>query len=297
MLEADGTVVFSQGDIDRPFFYRSSAKPFQAFVSMEAGAGLAPMELAMACASHRGFPVHLSIVESILAAAGLDETALQCPHDWPASPTARDLVVARGGQRRRRIWHNCSGKHAGFLRACVASDWPTDTYLDPSHPLQRRVIEFVSEVGDFDVKPVSVDGCGAPVMRTTVRTMALMFAKLATEDRFSQIRTSMHRYPALIGSNSEGDSRIAIATNSVVKGGAVGCVGAGVEGQVGVAAKAWDGMNLIAYQAIAVVLAELGLLSDAGVSELGGVLAPPVFGGEEVVGAYESLLAVSTDRP
>lgn len=295
-LTADGTVVFAQGEIDRPFFYRSSAKPFQGFVTMEVGADLAPTELAMACASHRGFPAQLAIVESMLAHAGLDETALKCPLDWPLSSVAKDLVVASGEKSPRRIWHNCSGKHAGFLRACVANGWPVESYLDPSHPLQQRVISFVGDVGDFDPEPVGVDGCGAPVLRTTVRTMALMFAKLATEDRFEPIRTAMHRYPALIGSNSEGDSRIAIASNSVAKGGAVGCAGAGVEGQVGIAAKAWDGMNLIAYQAIAVVLDRLGLLSDVGRSELDDVLAPPVFGGGEVVGSFESLLGDLSSR-
>ena len=290
VLEPDGTVIFGSGDIDRSFFYRSSAKPFQAYVAMEAGADLNQLELAMSCASHRGFPVHVSLVGSMLAKVGLDESALQCPHDWPLASVARDQHVAAGVTEKRRIWHNCSGKHAGFLRACVANGWDLDSYLDPEHPLQKRIIDFASELGEFDVRPVGVDGCGAPVLKTTVRAMALMFSRLATEDRFAAVRTAMHRYPSLTGSNREGDSRIAIATNSVAKGGAVGCVGVGVEGHVGVAAKAWDGSNLIAYQAAAVIMDHLGLLSGTARTELDDVISPPVLGGGGVVGHYESRL-------
>lgn len=292
MLRSDGEIVFASGDIDRSFFYRSSAKPFQAFVSVSSGAELEPLELAMACASHRGLPVQVGIVESMLARAGLDESALRCPHDWPISSRAKQMLVGGGARSTRRIWHNCSGKHAGFLRACVASGWPIESYLDSGHPLQRRIIEFVSDVGDFDARPVGVDGCGAPVLRTSVRTMAMMFARLATEDRFSTIRSVMHRYPSLVGSNTEGDSRMGIATNSAVKGGAVGCVGVAVDGQLGIAAKAWDGSGLIAYQAAAMVLKGLGFVSDVGAVELADVLSPPVFGGGEVVGSFESRLEV-----
>ena len=32
---------------------------------------------------------------------------------------------------------NCCGKHAAMLATCVANGWPTATYLDPEHPLQR----------------------------------------------------------------------------------------------------------------------------------------------------------------
>ena len=34
---------------------------------------------------------------------------------------------------------NCSGKHAAMLATCVANGWPTETYLDADHPLQRAI--------------------------------------------------------------------------------------------------------------------------------------------------------------
>lgn len=275
------------GDIDRSFFLRSSAKPFQAFVSQQAGADLSRLQLAVACASHRGFPVHVALVSSILEDAGLGENALQCPPDWPLDASAARMALRDGAGEPRRLWHNCSGKHAGFLRACVASGWPVENYLDPSHPLQRAVIDFVSEIGGFPVEPVGVDGCGAPVLRTTVRAMATMFARLGTDPVLSDVFTAMHRYPALVAVNGQGDTEIAIVTNSAAKGGAQGCIGVAVSDRFGVAVKSWDGLGQVACLGAASALDQLGVLSATARDTLEPVIHPPVLGGGRPVGRLE----------
>lgn len=287
VLAADGTLIASHGDIDRPFFIRSSAKPFQATVSQEAGADLDALEMALASASHRGYPVHIALVASMLARAGLDESALQCPFDWPLGTEARHRMIRGGERKKRRIWHNCSGKHAAFLRACVASGWPTDSYLDPEHPLQQSVIEFVSELGDYPVQPVGVDGCGAPVLRTTARVMARMFARLSTSDRLAPAFGAMHQYPALVAANGEGDTEIAIATHSAAKGGAAGCLGVATDRGYGVAVKSWDGSGSVANLAAVSALQQLDALSPTAESALERFLRPPVLGGGRPVGNLE----------
>jgi len=294
VVDRDGKLVARHGDIDRVFFLRSAAKPFQALVSQESGAGLDPMELAMACASHRGFPVHVALVESMLARAGLDETALQCPPDWPLSPVAAREMHRAGAGSRRRIWHNCSGKHAGFLRACVANGWPIESYLDPDHPLQREIVARVGELGSFPVGPIGVDGCGAPVLRTTARAMATLFGRLATDDDCAQVFGEMHRYPGLIGANGEGDTEIAIVTNSAAKGGAAGCVGVAVHDRLGIGVKSWEGLGSIGNLAAAAALHQLGVLVPTGVDSLGPILRPPVLGGDRVVGHIEAVFYLET---
>ncbi|HUG09220.1 MAG TPA: asparaginase [Acidimicrobiia bacterium] len=286
----DGSVVASSGDIDRPFYIRSSAKPFQATISQEAGAELTALQMAMGCASHRGFPVHIALVESMLEQAGLGEAALGCPPDWPLGNTAREMTMASGASGKRRIWHNCSGKHAAFLRACVASGWPTETYLSPDHPLQREIIHFISELGEYPAEPVGIDGCGAPVLRTTARAMALLFAQLAAEPRLQGAFTAMHRYPALVGGNGAGDTEIAIATNSAAKGGAAGCLGVAVDDRLGIAVKSWDGLGTVAGLAAVSALEQLGCLTVAALDALQPVLHPPVLGGGAPVGSYEPRL-------
>jgi L-asparaginase II len=287
-MSADGALLASVGDIDRPFYLRSSAKPFQAAASQDSGADLNALELAMASASHRGFPVHVALVESMLARAGLDEGSLRCPRDWPLAPGAARIVAHSGATSPRRVWNNCSGKHAGFLRACASQGWPLDAYLSPEHPLQRRVIELVSELGELSVQPVGIDGCGAPVLRTTCRAMARMFARLATEISLAPVFAAMHQYPSLVGANGEGDTEIAIALDAVAKGGAAGCVGVAVAGRLGVAAKSWDGLGPVANLAAASALEQLDVLSPTAARSLDSVLAPRVLGGGVPVGRLEA---------
>ena len=280
----DGSLIAHAGDIDRPFFLRSSAKPFQAFISQESGAALEPLELAMASASHAGHPVHIALVGSMLDDAGLDESALQCPEDWPLSADAARRLHLDGSARPRSIWHNCSGKHAGFLRACVGSGWPIESYLSPDHPLQLRIVEFVSDLGNHPVEPVGVDGCGAPVLRTTVRAMSRVFSRLACEPELRGVFEAMHRYPSLIGSNGAGDSTIAMALNAAAKGGAQGCMGVAVEGRLGLAVKSWDGLGEIAAVAAVAALDHLAELTPTARSALADIGRPEVLGGGSRVG-------------
>ena len=287
VVDGDGAMLARHGDIERPFFIRSSAKPFQALTSQRCGARLSPLQLAVACSSHRGFPVHLALVGSILEGAGLDESALRCPPDWPLSPIAARSVVRAGASAGRRIWHNCSGKHAGFLRACVASGWPTESYLSPEHPLQRQVIETVSELGSYRVEPVGVDGCGAPVLRTTVLAIATMFARLATAPELVEVFTAMHRYPALVAGNGAGDTTSSSATHSAAKGGAAGCAGVAVAGRFGIGVKSWDGNTTLAYLGAAETLMRLGVPPEPGIALLDAVAHPAVLGGGSPVGRFE----------
>lgn len=285
-----GQIVASSGDTERPFYLRSAAKPFQALVSQEKGAGLKPVELALASASHRGNPAQVAVVEAMLAAAGLDEDDLGCPPDWPLAHPASRRLVASGHRRPRRTWHNCSGKHAGFLRACAARGWPIDGYLDPGHPLQMAVVSLVSELGGYRVDPVGVDGCGAPVLRTNAAAMARLFASLASDPALAEVYRVMHRYPALVSGVDEGDAAIATVIDAVAKGGAQGCLGVAVAPGLGVAVKSWDGDHAVAVIGAVAALERLGVLTPNASARLGGHARPSVLGGGEPVGEVEPVV-------
>lgn len=291
VVDMSGEVVARSGDIDSVFYLRSSAKPFQALVAQEEGAEMSHQQLAVACASHDGEPVHIALVEQMLEEAGLDETSLRCPPSFPLAARARDLVASLNTEPRR-VWHNCSGKHAGWLRSCVANSWPTETYLHPDHPLQQRIRALVGELGGFPVDPVGVDGCGAPVLRTTVRAMASMFARLAGDERFATVFAAMHNYPALVSGTGNGDALIATALHAAAKRGAAGCIGVAVKEQLGVGAKSWDGVGEVAEMAAAHALSSLMPPVAAISSALEPVLSPAVLGGGEVVGGFESRLVL-----
>ena len=280
--DLDGGLIATFGDIDRPFYIRSAAKPFQAAVSVELGADLVPEHLALACASHDGTPTHVAIVRQILADGGLDETDLRCPPARPLARSADVLWAVTGAADRKRVFHNCSGKHAAMLRACVARRWPTETYLDPEHPLQRRQLEAMREVGALVDDRVGVDGCGAPVYRESGRTLAAAFARLESEP-FARIRSAMHRYPALVSGVGNADTEIAVGLDAVSKRGAEGLLAIVVAGRGSLIVRCWDGSERAVAVAALAGLRQLGWIDER--SPLTERLARDVRGGGTVVGS------------
>lgn len=283
----DGTLVASAGDIDQPFFLRSAAKPFQAVIAQQEGAELNSLQLALAAASHDGEPVHVTIVEAMLSGMGLDVSHLQCPPGWPLSTAAAARYRQEGREAPERVWHNCSGKHAAWLRASQNCGWPLDSYLSPGHPVQEKITDLVSDLGQYPATPVGVDGCGAPVHRTTTRAMALLYARLASLPALREVFTAMHRYPALVSGSGNGDSEIATALNAAAKRGAAGCLGVALEGRLGIAVKAWDGIQEVADSAMVATLAALGELPRHAAQRLDPLARPAVLGGERSVGELE----------
>ena len=70
-IATDGSVAFAAGDVDAPFFGRSSVKPLQATGMVRAGLPLTGELLALGAASHSGEPFHVEGARRILAGAGL----------------------------------------------------------------------------------------------------------------------------------------------------------------------------------------------------------------------------------
>ena len=135
-LDTDGSELWRAGDPDHPVFPRSSNKPLQAVGMLRAGLELDGELLALACASHSGEAFHLDGVRRILAAVGLDESALQTPPDYPVDEQEK-VAAIRAGVAPAPIAMNCSGKHAAMLATCVANGWPLETYRAADHPCSR----------------------------------------------------------------------------------------------------------------------------------------------------------------
>jgi L-asparaginase II len=287
-VDTAGKVLFEHGDPDRPIFYRSAIKPLQAMVAVRSGLRLSPEETAVTCASHSGFPIHIALVCKILRDAGLTEADLQTPPDWPIADAARDALIAAGHRSPRRIWHNCSGKHAGWLATCRHAGWDTATYRDPDHPLQRQILEIVGEATELTVTPTGIDGCGAPTLRGSVRGLATAFAKLSSDPQYALTALPVHRFPGLVGGDRE-DSRLGAWWDGPMKGGAQGLLGGGRNG-VGIAVRSEAGSSQIAVVAFIDIAARLGLLSEAAQQALAEDAAPAVLGHGRPVGTIQAVI-------
>jgi L-asparaginase II len=178
-LDADGTTLITLGDPDLPMLPRSTLKPLQAVAMLREGLELEGPLLALAAASHSGEAYHLDGVSRLLASAGLDDTSLANVADLPIGVEER-LRWQRLALAPTRLAMNCSGKHAAMLATCVVNGWPTGSYPNPAHPLQRAIAATVEELTGEPIAAIAVDGCGAPAFALSLTGLARAFGRLAT---------------------------------------------------------------------------------------------------------------------
>lgn len=221
-LDADGAVAWSVGSVDEPVLPRSCNKPLQAVAMVELGLDLPDHLLALAGASHSGEPFHLEGVREMLALGGFDDTLLQCPEDWPLADAFRDDLLRAGGAPSR-LAMNCSGKHAAMLLTCLANGWPLETYLEPDHPLQAAILERFVQLTGEPVGTIAVDGCGAPLLATSLTGLARAFRRLAlaTTGAEKRVADAIRSHPAYVS----GSTRDELALLTALPG-AIGKAGA-----------------------------------------------------------------------
>ena len=289
MTAADGSVEFARGDVTTPMFPRSSNKPFQAVAMLAGGADLHDADLALAAASHSGEPMHVDRVFAMLARAGLTEDDLGCPPAMPLNDTAREAALLAGAPARR-VFMNCSGKHAGMLIACVRSGWSTADYLDPGHPLQRRVVETVARLCREDPAAVGIDGCGAPLFAVSLTALARGFGAVsaaAADTPERRVADAMRAYPQMVGGTGRDDTRLMTAVPGLLaKGGAEGVHCAALPDGRCVAIKITDGGDRARMPVLVAALRAMGVTpaTPQATALLDEFAVGQVMGGGEPVG-------------
>jgi len=287
-LERDGSVAWSVGDAESQVFPRSCNKPVQALGMLRAGLDLDGELLALACASHSGEAFHIDGVRKILAGAGLDESALQTPPDYPLDEEAREKVVREGGEKTP-IQMNCSGKHAAMLATCVANGWDTATYLSPEHPLQGAIAETFADLTGEPVRMVAVDGCGAPLLSASLVGLARAFRTLSVAEDGLEARVAgaIRAFPEYVSGSRRDEVRLLRAVpGSIGKAGAESCYAVGLPDGRAVALKTDDGAARVRPVLMAEALRRLGVADLPGVdmAEVEATGEVPLLGGGRPVG-------------
>jgi L-asparaginase II len=289
ILDADGAVVASLGDIDRPIFPRSAVKVLQALPLVASGAadrlGLGDEELAIACASHGGEAAHVQTAARMLTKAGLDLTALECGAHWPYEDGALKALAAQGLQPTA-LNNNCSGKHSGFLcLACALHDGDglrgfVRGYVKPEHPVMREVTAAIGAATGYDLSntPSGTDGCSIPTFAVPLRHLAHAFARVGTGVGLSaghataakRLRAAVAKAPFMVGGTGRFDTRVMqrLGARVFTKVGAEGVFCAALpERGLGVAIKMDDGNNSRASEVVmAAVIEAFVALDDADAS-------------------------------
>lgn len=273
-----GRPVVSVGDTTSPVYLRSAAKPFQLAAALAAGldrpAALDARALAVMAASHNGEPEHVAIVRQLLAHGGFDEADLRCG-SHPSLRLEVGEAMARRGEVRGQLHHNCSGKHAGMLLFTRHLGADPARYLEPDHPVQTAIRALLQRVaGSAEPYPtLATDGCSAPTPRLPLQDLAAAFGRLAdpghaaTDDQSAlrRVRDAMLAEPFLVAGTGRIDTDLMLAANRrvVSKIGAEGVMACGiVDRGIGIAIKIDDGAAR-GYEPVALaVLDRLGALDD-----------------------------------
>ncbi|WP_460867701.1 asparaginase [Nocardioides pakistanensis] len=293
VLNVDGSLAWGVGDVESQVFPRSCNKPVQALGMLRSGLELDGELLALACASHSGEPFHLDGVRKILAGVGLDESALQTPPDFPLDDEAREDVLRSGGGKTS-IAMNCSGKHAAMLATCVANGWDTSTYLSPDHPLQLAIARTFAELTGEPVEMVAVDGCGAPLLSTSLPGLARAFRAIAVAEGGPERRVAeaIRQHPEHVSGSRRDEARLLKAIPGAIgKAGAESCYAVALPDGRAVAIKTDDGAARVRPVLMAEVLRrlEIGELPGVDVDEVAATGDVPLFGGGRRVGEIRAV--------
>lgn len=302
VVDGDGTLVASAGDIERRVFPRSAVKVLQALPLVASGAaerfGLTDEQLALACASHGGEPRHVAAAAAMLAAAGVDPGVLECGAHWPYREDTQRAMAARG-DTPSALHNNCSGKHAGF--ACLGCMMAPGAdggdrraflrgYVRPEHPVMREVTAALQAATGFDLSRTAAgtDGCSIPTYAIPLRHLALAFARVATGQGLApahaaaarRLRGAVAKAPFMVAGSGRFDTRVMerLGERVFCKVGAEGVYCAAFpEAGLGVALKMDDGNTARACEvAMAALIARHVRLDDAERAFVGALADVPL---------------------
>jgi L-asparaginase II len=273
ICDAGGAIVEAWGNPSEMILPRSSCKMLQALPLLTSGAadahGLTSEHLALSCASHNGAAIHTERVTRWLADLGLGDDDLRCgAHDPQDKAAYKSLLCS--GTSPCQVHNNCSGKHAGFLTLNRHLGGSSE-YIDPSHPVQKAVLDAFEEATGETSPYYGIDGCSAPNHASSLHGMARAMARFAgasdsgdaTERAAVRLWQAMVAHPELVAGEGRACTELMRACSEPVAlktGAEAFFIAILPRRKLGVALKIADGGTRGAECAIASILVRLGVL-------------------------------------
>ncbi len=246
-------IEYSTGDVNRYTFMRSSAKPVQLIATLihnlDIKFGLNDAEIAVMTASHRAEKCHIEALNSIIEKTKLNEEEMIVKPTYPLGEDS--YIEALKNNDKRKIYHNCSGKHLNLMLLQRYLTGSTHGYeLSTSESFQEIMTNMKYLLNTDDIK-LGTDGCGVPVFYVKLLDIAKLYYHLANPETIKdesikkaviKINNAVHKYPF----NIAGKNRICSLLNHdpeiFAKGGAKGTYAFGMKNpNLGIAIKVLDG--------------------------------------------------------
>jgi L-asparaginase II len=189
----------------------------------------------------------------------------------------------------------CSGKHAAMLATCVVNGWDPATYLDPEHPLQQAIAATFAELTGEPVDHLAIDGCGAPLLSSSLVGLARAFRTIAvaTDGPEARVAAAIRTHPEFVsGTRRDELTLLRALPGAIGKAGAESCYAVALADGRSFAMKCDDGAARVRPVLMAAALRRSGVTAEAGVdaAAVDGTGVVELHGGGATVGEIRALI-------
>ena len=276
IVDSDGKILKEWGDSSQLIFPRSALKPIQSLNLYKDGyidkANLTEKQIAFSTSSHFAEDIHQELINDWLKNLNLDESMLACGEDWPWQLHNKFKAYEKY-KKRRKIFHNCSGKHCAHLAVSVERDLPINNYNSQLHPLQKELFDLIENLSEFKINQIGVDGCTLPNPMLPINKFGYLLAKFTDYKKIDNLGSVAKKIfeacvnePDYAGGAESDNSLLTKLFNKRVffKNGAEGVFLAIIpEKKISIVVKILDGSARAAATAIAGMISELDLMDKS----------------------------------
>jgi L-asparaginase II len=276
IVDSDGKILKEWGDSSQLIFPRSALKPIQSLNLYKDGyidkVNLTEKQIAFSTSSHFAEDIHQELIKDWLKNLNLDESMLACGEDWPWQLHYKFKAYDKY-KKKRKIFHNCSGKHCAHLAVSVERDLPINNYNSQLHPLQKELFDLIENLSEFKINQIGVDGCTLPNPMLPINKFGYLLAKFTDYKKIDNLGSVAKKIfeacvnePDYAGGAESDNSLLTKLFNKRVffKNGAEGVFLAIIpEKKISIVVKILDGSARAAATAIAGMISELDLMDKS----------------------------------
>jgi len=286
IVDSSGKILKEWGDSSSLVYPRSSLKPIQSLNLFKNGyiqkANLSEKQIAFSTSSHFAEDIHQELIENWLKKLDLDESKLACGEDWPWM--LHNKFKAFGiYKHKRKIFHNCSGKHCAHLAVLIDRGLDIEKYNLKEHLIQKELFDLVENLSEFKLDHIGVDGCTLPNPLMPLNKFGKLIANFADFKKLgdlgliaNKIYNSCVNEPDYAGGNESDNSKLTklFEKKAFFKNGAEGVFVAIIPDQkISIVVKIIDGNSRASSTAIAGMISELNIIDK---SKLESFLNKPI---------------------
>ena len=281
LINSNGEILREWGNSNILIYPRSALKPIQSLNlykdGVAEGLNLSDDFIALTTASHHAENIHQKMINNWLKKIKLKEKHLSCGPSWPWN--IKDQFKAHTKYKiKRRIFHNCSGKHCGHLAVSQYKNLPIKNYQHKDHPIQKDLIKLIEDLSKYKIKNIGVDGCTLPNPLIPLKKFAFAAAQLADYKKLGEysaiakrIFDSCIKFPEIAGGSKSTNSILTKLSKGRVffKNGAEGVFVAIIpEKKSALVVKIIDGTRRAAEVAIAGLISELKIVNNDKIKKI-----------------------------